>query len=62
MQCPVWADLGGEFHFRSAVGAGFEFDNGSTLMLSWDHRSNGDTRATKPGLENLSVRYAVSLN
>ncbi|MFG5384568.1 acyloxyacyl hydrolase [Yoonia sp. R2-816] len=55
-------DLGGEVHFRAAIGAGYEFDNGSTLTLSWDHWSNGDTRATNPGLENLSIRYAISLN
>ena len=53
-------DLGGEVHFRSAVGAGYAFDNGSTLTVAWDHRSNGDTRATNPGLETLSIRYAVA--
>ena len=55
-------DIGGEIHFRSAVGAGYAFDNGSTLAVSWDHRSNGDTRSRNPGLETLSIRYAISLD
>ena len=53
-------DLGGKLHFRSALGVGYEFDNGSTLSVLYDHRSNGDTQSTNPGLETLSIRYAVN--
>ena len=52
-------DLGGNLQFRSAFGVGYEFDNGNTLTVSYDHRSNADTQALNPGLETLSIRYAV---
>jgi len=52
-------DLGGHLQFRSAFGVGYEFDNGSTLTVSYDHRSNADTQPINPGLETLSIRYAV---
>ncbi|MBB5723852.1 hypothetical protein FHS72_003497 [Loktanella ponticola] len=55
-------NIGGEVQFRSAVGAGYAFEQGATLTVSWDHRSNGDTRAINPGLETLSIRYAFPLN
>lgn len=53
-------DLGGNLQFRSALGVGYEFDNGNTLTVSYDHRSNADTQALNPGLETLSIRYAVT--
>ena len=52
-------DLGGTLQFRSALGVGYEFDNGSTIAISYDHRSNADTQALNPGLETLSIRYAL---
>jgi hypothetical protein len=55
-------DLGGALQFRSAVGAGYEFDNGATLALMFAHRSNADTQEVNPGLETLSLRYALPLN
>ncbi len=55
-------DLGGNLHFRSALGLGYEFDNGATLSVLYDHRSNADTQTLNPGLETLSVRYQVALD
>jgi len=55
-------DLGGALQFRSAVGAGYEFENGATLAVLFAHRSNADTQNVNPGLETLSLRYAFSLN
>lgn len=55
-------DLGGNLHFRSALGIGYEFDNGATLTASYDHRSNADTLPLNPGLETVSIRYAIPLN
>lgn len=52
-------DLGGSLQFRSAFGVGYEFDNGSTLTIAYDHRSNADTQSLNPGLETLSIRYGV---
>ena len=51
-------DIGGAFHFRSSLGVGYEFDNGATILASYDHRSNGDLRELNPGLETIGVRFA----
>jgi hypothetical protein len=53
-------DLGGALHFRSAIGLGYAFDNGATLTLLYDHRSNGDTQVLNPGLETLGLRVAFT--
>ena len=55
-------DLGGVLHFRSALGIGYEFDNGNTVTLAVDHRSNGDLLDLNPGLETISLRYAMTWN
>ena len=54
--------LGGNLQFRSAIGVGYEFGNGATLTVLYDHRSNADTQPLNPGLETLSIRYAVTLD
>ena len=53
-------DLGGNLQFRSSLGVGVAFGNGATVTVAYDHRSNADTDRTNPGLEVLSVRYAVA--
>ena len=53
-------DLGGNLQFRSSLGVGYAFDNGATLLAAYDHRSNADTRAINPGLETISIRYAIT--
>lgn len=55
-------NIGGNFHFRSDVGIGYEFDNGSALIVSYDHRSNGGITEINPGLETLIVEYSFNLN
>lgn len=55
-------DLGGALQFRSTLGAGYEFNNGATLAVLLDHRSNADTQNINPGLETLGIRYAFSFN
>ena len=55
-------DLGGALQFRSAVGVGYRFENGSSLSVLYDHRSNADTQSVNPGLETLGIRYAIELN
>lgn len=52
-------DLGGNLQFRASLGVGYAFDNGGTVTVAYDHRSNADTDVTNPGLEVLSVRYAM---
>lgn len=55
-------DIGGILQFRSALGIGYTFDNGSTLLVSYDHRSNGDITAFNPGLETIAIRYAFAFD
>ncbi len=55
-------ELGGNIHFRSALGVGYAFDNGSSVLMSFDHRSNGDFREVNPGLETLTIQYSMTLN
>ncbi len=52
-------DIGGALQFRSALGVGYTFDNGSTVTVLYDHRSNADRLEENPGLETLAVRYAI---
>lgn len=51
-------DIGGALQFRSSLGAGFAFENGMTLLASYDHRSNADTQDLNPGLETIALRFA----
>jgi len=51
-------DLGGSLQFRSSLGAGYAFDNGMTVLASYDHRSNADTLDVNPGLETIALRVA----
>jgi len=55
-------DIGGALQFRSALGAGYEFENGATLAVLFDHRSNADAQNLNPGLETLGIRYAFALD
>jgi hypothetical protein len=55
-------DIGGSLHFRSAFGVGYAFDNGATISVHYDHRSNADTQDLNPGLETIAVRYAFAFN
>ena len=52
-------DLGGNLQFRSSLGFGLAFANGSSVSIAYDHRSNADIRAVNPGLEVLSIGYAI---
>lgn len=51
-------DLGGHLQFRSSLGAGFTFENGATILASYDHRSNADRIKPNPGLETIALRIA----
>lgn len=55
-------DLGGAVQFRSALGVGYEFNNGAAVLFSFDHRSNGDFRRLNPGLETWSLQYSFVLD
>ncbi|WP_322892471.1 MULTISPECIES: acyloxyacyl hydrolase [unclassified Yoonia] len=55
-------DLGGPLEFRGALGVGYAFDNGATLTVLADHRSNADLGDINPGLETVGLRFAMPLN
>jgi len=55
-------DLGGSLQFRSALGVGYEFAGGATVTVLYDHRSNAGIEDLNPGLETLSIRYAIPLD
>ena len=55
-------DLGGPLEFRGALGVGYAFDNGATLMVLADHRSNADLGDINPGLETVGFRFAMPLD
>jgi hypothetical protein len=55
-------NIGGPLQFRSALSVGYEFENGSTLTMSYDHRSNADRLPFNPGLETLSLRYSFAFD
>ena len=55
-------DIGGRFHFRSDFGIGYAFDNGSAIVVSYDHRSNGGIAEPNPGLETLYIQYSLTLD
>ena len=55
-------DLGGVVQFRSALGVGYEFDNGGAVLMSFDHRSNGDFQTVNPGLETFALQYSFVLD
>jgi lipid A 3-O-deacylase len=55
-------ELGSAVQFRSALGIGYEFNNGGAILMSFDHRSNGDFQPINPGLETLSIQYSFVLD
>ncbi len=54
-------DIGGALQFRSSFGVGIQLSNGTTVLTSYDHRSNADTRALNPGLETLALRVSIPI-
>ncbi len=53
-------DLGFPLQFRGALGAGVNFNNGSSLAVFFDHRSNANASETNPGIETLGIRYSYA--
>jgi lipid A 3-O-deacylase len=55
-------DLGGLLEFRGALGLGYRFDNGASVTLITDHRSNADLGRINPGLETYGLRVSLPVN
>ena len=52
-------DLGGDFQFRSTIGPGYRFADGSALSLALSHKSNAHIEDRNPGLDMVLLRWHV---
>ena len=55
-------NLGFPVQFRGALGAGYHFDNGTSLSIFLDHRSNANTSEYNPGIETAGIRISYTLD
>lgn len=55
-------DLGFPVQFRGALGAGYNFDNGASISVFFDHRSNANLSEVNSGIETLGVRLSMTLD
>ena len=55
-------DLDGTLQFRSALGVGYAFDNGSKVTVTYDSMSNGNFRDSSPSRETLAIRWSTHWN
>ena len=55
-------NLGSVFEIRSTFEGGYVFDNGSRLVASFGHTSNGGVNRHNPGTEAAIISYQVPLN
>lgn len=55
-------DLGYPLEFRTGLEAAYQFDNGSRLGVAYHHMSNADLSDRNPGVETLTVNFAMPLD
>lgn len=55
-------DLGHPVEFRSALALVWGLDDGATLALTVDHRSNGNLGRENPGMETVGLRWSWPLD
>ncbi len=53
--------LGFPMQFRGSLAAGYHFDNGASVAVVFDHRSNANTSEYNPGVETLGIRLSWEL-
>ncbi|WP_299441818.1 acyloxyacyl hydrolase [uncultured Rhodospira sp.] len=54
-------DLGYPLEFRTGIEAAWQFEGGSRLGLAYHHISNAELGERNPGIETLTVNFAVPL-
>ena len=54
-------DLGFPVQWRGSLGAGYNFDNGTSISVFFDHRSNANATEVNPGIETLGIRLSYQL-
>lgn len=55
-------DLGFPLQFRGSLGAGYHFENGASLSVFFDHRSNANLSDGNIGIETLGIRLSYMLD
>jgi hypothetical protein len=55
-------DIGFPLQFRGSLGAGYNFDNGASISVFFDHRSNANLSELNSGIETLGVRLSMTLD
>lgn len=55
-------DLGFPIQWRGSLGAGYNFENGASLSVFFDHRSNANATTLNPGIETLGIRLSYELD
>ena len=55
-------DLGFPLQFRGSLAAGYHFNNGASVAVVFDHRSNADFAELNPGIETLGVRFSWEMD
>ncbi len=55
-------NIGFPLQFRGALGAGYNFDNGASISVFFDHRSNANLSEVNSGIETLGVRLSMTLD
>lgn len=54
--------IGFPLQFRGSLSAGYDFNNGSSISVVFDHRSNANASEYNPGIETLGIRFSQVLN
>ena len=55
-------NIGFPVQFRGALGAGYHFDNGASVSVFYDHRSNAELSKINPGIETVGIRLSYALD
>jgi len=54
-------DVGFPLQFRGSLSAGYRLENGASIAVVFDHRSNANTSEYNPGIETLGIRLGYDL-
>jgi hypothetical protein len=53
-------NIGYPLQFRGSLAAGYHFDNGASVSVVFDHRSNANITEWNPGIETLGIRLSYA--
>jgi hypothetical protein len=55
-------NIGYPLQFRGSLAAGYHFDNGASVSVVFDHRSNANITEWNPGIETLGIRLSYAID